>query len=116
MLGRRERGGLGLGDELRREVRVLAPGVELASCCWVSGLGLSLLAGGGPPCSPLGALLGSVSCLAPARVLVFWLALCPGSPQLWGKQRWWKIRARGNTDSYHAGYANLLKGQFIQNT
>ena len=55
---------LGLGDELRREVRVMLPWGELASCCWVSGLGLSLLAGGGPPSSP------------------FW-ALCPVWPQLW---------------------------------
>lgn len=31
---------------------MLVAGVGLASCCWVSGLGLSLLAGGGPPCSP----------------------------------------------------------------
>lgn len=31
---------------------MLVPGVELANCCWVSGLGLSLLAGGGPPRSP----------------------------------------------------------------
>ncbi len=35
---------------------VLVPGVELASCCCVSGLGLSLLAGGGPPWSPCWAL------------------------------------------------------------
>lgn len=30
-------------------MRLLELGLELASCCWVSGLGLSLLAGGGPP-------------------------------------------------------------------
>lgn len=53
MLGR-----LGLGEVL---------GVELASCCCVSGLGLSLLAGGGPPCSPW------VPCGA----------LCPVWLQLW---------------------------------
>lgn len=52
VLGRRERWGFELGEELRRELRVLVLGVELASCWGVSGLGLSLLAGGGPRCSP----------------------------------------------------------------
>lgn len=50
---------------------MLVPGVELASCCWVSGLGLSLLAGGGPPCSPW------VPCWALCPVwlqLGFWLS------------------------------------------
>lgn len=41
-----------MGDELRRELSVFVPGVELASCCWVSGICLSLLAGVGPPSSP----------------------------------------------------------------
>lgn len=52
VLGRRGCWGLGHKEELRIVVRVLVPEVELARCCWVSGLGLSLLAGGGPPCSP----------------------------------------------------------------
>lgn len=43
---------LGFGEELRKVLRVFVPGVELARCCWVSGLGFSLFAGGGPPCSP----------------------------------------------------------------
>lgn len=50
---------------------MLVPGVELASCCWASGLGLSLLAGGGPPCSPW------VPCWALGPVwlqLWFWLS------------------------------------------
>lgn len=47
------------------------PGVEFVSCCCVSGLGLSLLAGGGPPCSP------GVPCWALCPVwlqLGFWLS------------------------------------------
>lgn len=46
---------------------MFVPRVELASCCWVSGFCLSLLVGGGPPCSPW------VPC---------W-GLCPDWLQLW---------------------------------
>lgn len=96
---------------------MFVPGVELASCCWVSGICLSLLAGVGPPCSPW------VPC---------W-ALCPDWLQLWFWLSGWLSALallsskktmvvqnesktnNDNIDSFHDGYANLLKGQFTPN-
>lgn len=112
--GGRERWGLGLGDELRMELRVLVAGVGLASCCWVSGLGLSLLAGGGPPCSPW------VLCWAP----------CPAWLQLWF---WWsgwfsalvllssvetkmvEYESKTIDNNFDYYYANSLKDEFSPN-
>lgn len=96
---------------------MLVPGVELASCCWVSGLGLSLLAGGGPPCSP-----PWVPCWALCPVwlqLGFWLSGWLSALALLSSGETKMVENKNksnndNIDSYHTGNASLVSSTQTQ--